>query len=146
MPLSLRTAGAIALVAGIGALDAIVSPRLPFSILYFIPVIAVAWFGSRAHGFVVAVAALAPRVATDVQWNGFDRLAAMQLLIWGAALVAAPELAAWARTRRGDVNALEGRVHEMRQIERSFAHPAPLTPLCTRRAFTDALQKAEARG
>jgi len=134
------------LVAGIGALDAIVSPRLPFSILYFIPVIAAAWFGSRAHGFVVAVAALAARVATDVQWNGFDRLAVMQLLIWGAALVMAPELAAWARTRRDDVNALEERVNEMLQIERSFAHTDPLTSLCNRRAFVDALQKAEARG
>jgi len=134
------------LVAGIGALDAIVSPRLPFSILYFIPVIAAAWFGSRAHGFVVAIAALAARVATDVQWNGFDRLAVMQLLIWGAALVMAPEFAAWARTRRDDVNALEERVNEMLQLERSFAHTDPLTSLCNRRAFVDALQKAEARG
>lgn len=146
MPLSLRTAGAIALVAGIGALDAIVSPRLPFSILYFIPVIAVAWFGTRAHAFVVAIAALAARVATDVQWNGFDRLAVMQLLIWGAALVMAPEFAAWARTRRDDVNVLEERVNELLQIERSFAHTDPLTSLCNRRAFIDALQKAEARG
>ena len=134
------------MVAGIGALDAIVSPRLPFSILYFIPVIAAAWFGSRAHGFVVAVAALAARVATDVQWNGFDRLAVMQLLIWGAALVMAAEFAAWARTRRDDVNALEERVNEMLQLERSFAHTDPLTSLCNRRAFVDALQKAEARG
>jgi diguanylate cyclase (GGDEF)-like protein len=146
MPLSLRTAGAIALVAGIGALDAIVSPRLPFSILYFVPVMAAAWFGSRAHGFVVAIAALAARVATDVQWNGFDRLAVMQLLIWGAALVMAPEFAVWARTRRDDVNALEERVNELLQIERSFAHTDPLTSLCNRRAFIDALQKAEARG
>jgi len=134
------------LVAGIGVLDAIVSPRLPFSILYFIPVMATAWFGRRAHGFVVAIAALAARVATDVQWNGFDRLAVMQLLTWGAALVMAPEFAAWARTRRDDVNALEERVNELLQIERSFAHTDPLTSLCNRRAFIDALQKAEARG
>ena len=146
MPLSVRTAGAIVLVAGIGVLDAIVSPRLPFSILYFIPVMAAAWFANRAHGLVVAVAAIAARGATDLQWNGFDRLAAMQLLLWGAALVVAPELAAWARSRRDDVNALEERVNELLQIERSFAHTDALTSLCNRRAFVDALQKAEARG
>jgi diguanylate cyclase (GGDEF)-like protein len=146
MPLSVRTAGAIALVAGLGVLDAVVSPRLPFSILYFVPVMAAAWFGNRAHGFVVAVAAIGTRAGADVGWNGFDQLSAMQLVTWGAALVAASALTAWAHSLREDVNALEDRNNELLQIERSFARTDPLTALCNRRAFVDALQGAEARG
>ncbi len=146
MPLSVRTAGAIALVAGLGVLDAVVSPRLPFSILYFLPVMAAAWFGNRAHGFVVAVAAIGARAGADVGWNGFDQLTAMQLVTWGAALVVASALTAWAHSRREDVNALKDRINELLQIERSFARTDPLTSLCNRRAFVDALQGAEARG
>ena len=44
------------------------------------------------------------------------------------------------------MTALESRVNELIQIERSFARTDPLTSLCNRRAFVDALQKAEARG
>ena len=146
MPFSVRTAGAIALVAGLGVLDAVVSPRLPFSILYFVPVMAAAWFGNRAHGFVVAVAAIGTRAGADVGWNGFDQLSAMQLVTWGAALVVASALTAWAHSLREDVNALEDRNNELLQIERSFARTDPLTALCNRRAFVDALQGAEARG
>jgi diguanylate cyclase (GGDEF)-like protein len=146
MPLSVRTAGAIALVAGLGVLDAVVSPRLPFSILYFVPVMAAAWFGNRAHGFVVAVAAIGTRAGADVGWNGFDQLSAMQLVTWGAALVVASALTAWAHSLSEDVNGLEDRNNELLQIERSFARTDPLTALCNRRAFVDALQGAEARG
>jgi diguanylate cyclase (GGDEF)-like protein len=44
------------------------------------------------------------------------------------------------------VTTLESRVNELIQIERSFARTDPLTSLCNRRSFIDALQKAEARG
>jgi len=146
MPRAIRTIGAIAAVAGIGALDAAVSARLPFSILYFLPVMAAAWYASRTHGFLVAVAAIASRLAADIQWNGVDQLTVMQAVSWGVALVAAPWLTAWAHGHREDVRALEGRITELVQIERSFARTDPLTSLCNRRAFVDALQKAEARG
>ena len=146
MPLSIRTLGAIALVAGIGVLDAVVSPRLPFSILYFIPVMAAAWFASRTHGLVVAAAAIAARVATDIRWSGIDQLAVLQLVMWGAAFGMAAAITAWAHSRRGDLSTLEERISELLQIERTSAHTDPLTSLCNRRAFVDALQRAEARG
>jgi diguanylate cyclase (GGDEF)-like protein len=66
--------------------------------------------------------------------------------MWGCAFVVAPRITAWARARHGEVVALEGRVNELIQVERSFARTDPLTSLCNRRAFIDALQKAEARG
>ena len=146
MPPTIRTIAAIAAVAGLGVLDGIVSARLPFSVLYFAPVIAAAWFGNRVHGLVVAIAAVAARVAGDVHWNGIDELTIAQAILWGGALLATPGLVAVARSRRDDVNVLEGRVNELIQIERSFARTDPLTSLCNRRAFVDALQKAEARG
>jgi len=64
----------------------------------------------------------------------------------GGALLMTPGLVATARSRREEVRVLEGRVNELLQIERSFARTDPLTSLCNRRAFIDALQKAEARG
>jgi hypothetical protein len=83
---AIRTGAAIALVAAIGLLDAMVSPRLPFSILYFLPVIAAAWYANRTQGLIVAVAAAAARVATDVRSNGVDPLTVTQAVLWGAAL------------------------------------------------------------
>lgn len=146
MPPAIRTAGAIALVAGIGVLDATISARLPFAILYFVPVIGVTWYIDRTYGLVVAVCAIAARFITDIHWNGIDLLAVMQALIWGYALMMAPRLTGWARARREEVAGLEGRINELLQTERSFARTDPLTSLCNRRAFVDALQKAEARG
>ena len=143
---AVRTSGAIALVAAIGLLDAVVSPRLPFSILYFLPVMAAAWYANRTQGLIVAVAAIAARVAIDVRWNGVDPLTVTQAVLWGAALLLAPGLTTWAHGRREQVAALEGRINELLQMERSFARTDPLTSLCNRRAFVDALQKAEARG
>src|SRR5438876_8649564 len=146
MPPAIRTIGAIAVVAGIGVLDAVVSSRLPFSILYFLPVIGASWYATRTHGLVVAIAAVAARLFTDIHWNGVDQLAVMQALFWGAALVVAPRVTTWTRDRHQEVTTLEGRINELLQVERSFARTDPLTSLCNRRAFIDALQKAEARG
>jgi diguanylate cyclase (GGDEF)-like protein len=146
MSAAIRTAGTIAVVAGIAVLDALVSARLPFSILYFAPVVAAAWYGNRNHGLVVAVVAIVARFITDIHWNGIDGLALVQAMMWGIALLAAPRLAAWAHARREEVASLEVRINELLQIERSFARTDPLTSLCNRRAFIDALQKAEARG
>ena len=146
MPPAIRTIGAIAVVAGIGVLDTVVSSRLPFSILYFVPIMGAAWYGNRTHGLIVAIAAVAARLITDIHWNGLEQLTLMQALLWGCAFVMAPRLTTWAHARREEVTALEGRINELLQIERSFARTDPLTSLCNRRAFIDALQKAEARG
>ena len=146
MPPTIRTLGAIAAVAAIALLDMVVSSRLPFSILYVIPVIGASWYGNRYHGLAVAIAATTARLVTDIHWNGLDQLSFFSALLWGCALVMAPRLTAWAHARREEVAALESRVNELVQIERSFARTDPLTSLCNRRAFIDALQKAEARG
>ena len=146
MPPTIRTVAAIALVAGLGVLDGIVSSRLPFSILYFAPVIAGAWYGNRVHGLIVAVVAVIARVWGDIHWYGFDQLTVADALLWGSALLMTPGIVATARSRREEVRGLEGRVNELIQIERSFARTDPLTSLCNRRAFIDALQRAEARG
>jgi diguanylate cyclase (GGDEF)-like protein len=143
---TIRTLAAIAAVAAIALLDMVVSSRLPFSILYFAPVIAASWYGNRSHGLAVAIAATTARLLTDIHWNGMDQLSLATALLWGCALVMTPRLTAWAHARRGEVAALESRVNELVQIERSFARTDPLTSLCNRRAFIDALQKAEARG
>lgn len=146
MPPTIRTIAAIVLVAGLGVLDGIVSPRLPFSILYVAAVAGAAWYGSRTSGLVVAVAALTARVAADIHWNGIDQLAIADALLWSGALLVTPGLVATARAGRTEVGVLEARVNELIQIERSFARTDPLTSLCNRRAFVDALQRAEARG
>ena len=146
MPPTIRTLGAIAAVAAIALLDIVVSSRLPFSILYFVPVIGASWYGNRYHGLAVAIAATGARLITDIHWNGVDELSLFAALLWGCALVMAPRLTAWAHARREEVAALESHVNELVQIERSFARTDPLTALCNRRAFIDALQKAEARG
>lgn len=126
--------------------DTVVSPRLPFAILYFLPVIAIAWYASRGHAMVVAAAAITARIASDIHWNGTDQWTLTLAVLWGGAFLLAPWVTTWAHTRRDELSALEGRFGELQQIERSFAHTDPLTSLSNRRAFIDALQRAEARG
>ena len=142
----MRTLVAIIAVAGIGLLDAVVSSRLPFSILYFAPVAAASWYGGRNHAYIVAIAAVAARLWSDIHWNGVDTLSLGSAVMWGCALVMTSRLIASAHAHRREVAALDDRVNELIQSEHNFARTDPLTSLYNRRAFIDALQKAEARG
>src|SRR5204862_451489 len=83
---------------------------------------------------------IAARLASDVAWNGVDQLTAIQVVLWGAALLVSPWLTTWGHARRNDAAALEDRINELLQIERSFAHTDPLTALYNRRAFVEALE------
>jgi diguanylate cyclase (GGDEF)-like protein len=146
MPPIARLAAAVAAVVAVAILDTQGASRLPFSILYFAPVAFVAWsLGTQAAVGVAGAAALA-RVITDVRWNGFDEITILGALGWTAMLLIAARGTAWARARREEVDGLESRVAELVQIEHSFARTDPLTALSNRRAFVDALQRAEARG
>jgi len=146
MSSSARLAAAIGAVVIIAALDSVAAARLPLSILYVVPVAFAGWtLGSREALGVAALATVA-RLATDLRWNGVDLVTVWNAAAWTAALVATARTGTWARARRAEVDALEGRVGELVQIEHSFARTDPLTSLSNRRAFVDALQRAEARG
>lgn len=146
MPPITRLAAAVAAVVAVAILDSQAAGRLSFSILYFAPVVYVAWSrGARAGSGIAGAAAIA-RLITDVRWNGFDELTIFGALGWTAMLLVAARGTAWARARREEVDGLESRVAELVQIEHSFARTDPLTALSNRRAFVDALQRAEARG
>jgi diguanylate cyclase (GGDEF)-like protein len=134
--------GAIALIA---SLDAAVGPRLVFSPFYAIAIAVAAWRAGRRFGVVVAAGAGMGRVASDVAWHGVDAAAVWNALAWTTIFVALAWLTAWARARNQHVAALDDRVSELIQIEHSYARTDPLTSLCNRRAFVDALQQAEAR-
>jgi len=67
MPPSIRTVcSEIALVAGLVSSMESSVPVCPFSILYFAPVIACAWYGNRVHGLIVAGVAVAARLSGDI--------------------------------------------------------------------------------
>lgn len=137
---------AIAAVAVVSAVDALASSRLPLSILSVAPVIYVAWQQGQRQGAIVAACAAVGRMAADIAWSGFDLVVAWNALAWSAGFAAAVRAGSWGRARREEVDGLEARVSELLQIEHSFARTDPLTALSNRRAFVDALQRAEARG
>ncbi len=141
----IRLALAVISIACIGGLDAIVTPRLAFAPSYA-PIVAVAaWYLGRSQGTAVATAAALARFASELSWYRLDATVIWNACVWAVLLVALARLVAWGRERRSEVGALEGRVTELVQIEHSFARTDPLTSLCNRRAFVDALQQAEAR-
>ena len=146
MSLSARLAAAAGAVVIIAAFDSVAAARLPLSILYVAPVAFAAWTLGSREALGVAAFAAAARITTDLRWSGLDLITSWNAVAWTAALVAMARAGTWARARREEVDALDARVSELIQIEHSFARTDPLTSLCNRRAFVDALQAAEARG
>jgi len=145
MSSAVRTLVALGAIALVGLFDAIVTPRLVFTPLLGVVVALAAWhIGARA-GMGIALAAGAARLIADLIWHTPNALTAWNALAWTAAFVALAVMVARARARGDAVAALESRVGELVQIEHSFARTDPLTSLCNRRAFIDALQQAEAR-
>jgi diguanylate cyclase (GGDEF)-like protein len=145
MSSALRTLLALLAIAIVGGLDAIVAPRLILTPVLALLVALTAWRIDARVAIVAALAAGAARLAADLAWHGADALTAWNALAWTAAFVALAQLVSRARERRDTVAALEGRIGELVQVEHSFARTDPLTSLCNRRAFIDALQQAEAR-
>ncbi len=146
MPAAAVTPLALAAVAAIALADILAGGRFPFSPLYAAAVVASGWVNGWRLAAVVAVAAAAGRVTTELIVVGFHPLVLVTAALWGAGLVLIARAAAWGRARVEEVGGLEARVNELVQIEHSFALTDPLTSLCNRRAFVDTLQRAEARG
>jgi diguanylate cyclase (GGDEF)-like protein len=145
MSSAMRTLAALGAIALLGVFDATVTPRLVFTPVLGVVVALAAWhIGARA-GMGIALAAGAARLIADAGWQGSDALTAWNALAWTVAFVALALLTSRARARADAVAALETRVGELIQIEHSFSRTDPLTSLCNRRAFIDALQQAEAR-
>jgi diguanylate cyclase (GGDEF)-like protein len=145
MPAALPIVLALGALIVVGILDANVAPRGTFAPLYLLIVGGAAFrVGTRA-GVVVAVAAAVARVASELAWHPPDALTVLTGVLWLAVLVGLALFAGRAREGRQTVTALEGRIEELVQIEHSYARTDPLTSLCNRRAFIDALQQAEAR-
>jgi diguanylate cyclase (GGDEF)-like protein len=134
--------GAVTIICG---LDATVASRLIFTPFYAVVVALVAWHVGRRAGFAIAIVAGVARVASDLAWHRPDVLLAWNAVAWTAGFGALALFVAHARAQDEEVGTLEGRVSELIQIEHSFARTDPLTSLCNRRAFIDALQQAEAR-
>jgi diguanylate cyclase (GGDEF)-like protein len=141
----MRTALAVGAVAVIGGLDAAAGPRLALAAFYVVPIALVAWHAGLRHATIVALAAGVARLASELAWHEPDAVAMWNGVAWTAVFLGLARFAAWGRARREEVAALETRVGELIQIEHSFARTDPLTSLCNRRAFIDALQQAEAR-
>jgi diguanylate cyclase (GGDEF)-like protein len=140
-----RTLLGVASIAILGLLNATLTPRLAIAPLFGVIVALLAWHVGMRAGIVAALAAGAVGLVADVAWQPPDALTVWNAFAWTAAFVALALLVSRARTRHEAVAALENRVGELIQIEHSFARTDPLTSLCNRRAFIDALQQAEAR-
>jgi diguanylate cyclase (GGDEF)-like protein len=128
-----------------GLLEAGTAPRATFAPLYVLIVGGTAFrLGVRA-GLVVAVAAVVARMGIDFAPVQPDAQTMLGWLLWLTALAAVAFFVGRGREKDATITALEGRIDELVQIEHSYARTDPLTSLCNRRAFIDALQQAEAR-
>ena len=145
MPAFSRTLLALGAVVIIGALDATAGPRLLFAPLYAAPVALAAWKTGARLGLAVALAASAARIVSELAWHAPGAGVAWNAVVWTAGFAALARFVARARERRDEASSLEARVGELIQVEHSLARTDPLTSLCNRRAFIDALQQAEAR-
>jgi diguanylate cyclase (GGDEF)-like protein len=129
----------------ITALDASVWAGAAFAPFYLLLIALTSWYVGPRAGTVVALASGITRPAIDGFQYGIDVMAIWNALLWTATFVALAQFVGWALERREEVTTLDSRVGELEQLEHSFARTDPLTSLCNRRAFIDALQAAEAR-
>jgi diguanylate cyclase (GGDEF)-like protein len=145
LPSALRIGGALVAVAVIGLIDAALSQRLLLTPFYGLVIALVAWHIGRRAALVVALLAAAARGISELAWYPPDVGVAWSAITWTAAFVALAYAVGGAQRDRAQNSVLEARVSELIQIEHNFARTDPLTSLCNRRAFIDALQQAEAR-
>jgi len=145
MPAVIQTLAALGAVAVIGGFDATLGPRLALVPFYAVAVALVGWRTGFRDGLLVALAAGVARLSSDIAWHGVDIITIWGGLAWTALFIGLARFMSWGRARREEVAGLETRVGELIQIEHTFARTDPLTSLCNRRAFVDALQQAEAR-
>lgn len=145
MPATIRTVLALGAVALIGGLDATVGPRLAFTPFHAAVAALTAWHVGFWPSVAVAIASGAAVASAELARNPLDVVVVWNGAAWAVALLVLARFVHWARTRQNEVAGLEGRLGELIQIEHSFARTDPLTSLCNRRAFIDALQQAEAR-
>ncbi len=123
----------VALIALLGLVDYVTGPDLRFYILYWPPIIALAWFCGRRWGYVaVALSTVASALANGPEWA-----AAQYYILWwnlAASLASFTFLAFLVST-----------VRRLVQQERETARTDFLTSLANGRAFEEALTVELAR-
>ena len=128
-------------------LDVATGPDLGLSLLYVIPVVGAAHFGSRRMGLVGALLAALATVAAEVHgatlirvalisWNGLSRLGVFSTV----ALLAA----SW-HSERSRLSELSLALEQALERERQLSRTDPLTGLPNGRAFHEALDTELAR-
>jgi len=146
----LRTALALALVAGVaavGMLDYVTGPWFSFALFYVAPVLAAAWWLGRGPALIAALTAgvawfeaeawsYRGEPTRSLLWNSLSRLA--MLLAMAAMVVRIRE----DRRRLKDVNA---RLARLLDAEEKLARTDQLTGLPNRRAFLERLSEEVAR-
>src|SRR5689334_8650733 len=126
---------AIVAIAGLAGADAVAGGRMPFTVLYTVPIATAAWLAGRHAGIVVASTAAGARLGVEILALGLDGITAWNAIVWTVAFLAVVQIAVLVRERQDAANALERRVGELEQIEYGSPRTDPVTALCTRRAF-----------
>lgn len=136
---------ALPIVAIIGWLDYQSGP-IAMSLLYFIPIVFVAWKAGLTASAIVAVGAggawyisefaLSLHTSSVILWNGFTRTVTFIVIAYMVALV---------RRDRDELDILNGKLQESLEIEARVARTDPLTGLPNSRSFREALERELAR-
>ncbi len=137
-------AGVVA-VGLIGLVDYSSGP-VAMSLLYFMPIVAVAWLSTSAASLIVALSAGGAWLASELAitayateiifWNAFTRTATFVILAVMVRIV---------RRDRDKLDALNTKLNEALQIEARAARTDPLTALPNARSFREALDRELAR-
>ena len=138
---------ALPLIAATGWLDYVTGPRIGLSLLYLIPVVAVAWLSGTVAavccGTFAAMSWLAadwlwqpPELRPISIWNGFTRL----VIYVGAAY-----LVHRVRLDRAQMRTLNGELQDAVSRESLLARTDPLTGLPNSRSFLEQLGRELAR-
>ena len=137
---------ALPAILGIGWIDYVTGPDIGLSLLYLVPIVAVAWFTGAAEAMVCAALAAACWFAADYgwhfqqmhvsAWNGFSRL-----VIFAGSAYLVDRL----HIDRMQLQALNGALQLAFDREAGLARTDAVTGLANSRAFTEHLKREAAR-
>jgi diguanylate cyclase (GGDEF)-like protein len=132
---------ALPLIAAIAWLEVITRHEMRLAVIYLIPVIAVAWMGSRTQSAISVIASAASRLAADYAWkvplwNGFA---------WVMVYVAVAFLVRRILLDRAKLETVNMELQRALTRESNLARTDPLTGLPNSRSFLEHLGRELAR-
>ena len=138
---------ALPLIAVFGWLDYITNPEVRFVLLYLLPIVAVAWWGSERDAIVTAIIATIIATAADAPWRSTS---GFPIFLWNmftrlVIFTGGGSVVGHLRESHDRLVSIQNEHKRLYGKEAMLARTDPLTGLSNLRSFLESIQRESAR-